>query len=165
MPLDRCFDVIACHFFPCRMFQGNLRVHLNGRLVLMTLQPQHRTHTTQMYKTPHQLHHPLLVPIVLRLLLTLVSNLVSILFYLLGSLEYETWTCYLFILIQCIVGLPHWDSILCMPSIKIYDYKLPYLLSNKILADDRNQKMELIEVDKKNQRTRLCIFWNFPGKQ
>lgn len=65
-------------FSPFRMFQGNLKVHLNERLVSMTFQVPHRTHTIPISKTPHQLHHPLIVQRVLRLLLTLVSNLLSI---------------------------------------------------------------------------------------
>lgn len=76
MPLDRCIDVSACHFCSFRMFQGNLRVHSNGRLVLMTLQTHYKAHTLPMCATPRQLHQPLKLPIILRLLLTLVSYLV-----------------------------------------------------------------------------------------
>ncbi|KAJ1391018.1 sec-independent protein translocase [Sesbania bispinosa] len=51
MPLNRCFDVITCHFVPFRMFQGNLRVHLNGRLVSMTFQVQHKTYNSNFQNT------------------------------------------------------------------------------------------------------------------
>jgi hypothetical protein len=79
------FDLTTCHFCSFRMFQGNLRAHLNGRLVLMTFQTHYRTHTLPMYETPRQLHLPLKLPIILRPLLTLVSYLVYILFYFILS--------------------------------------------------------------------------------
>jgi len=85
MPLDRFFDLATCHVCSFRTFQENLRVPLNGRLVLMTFQTQLRTHTLPMFATPHQLHHPPIVPMVLRLLLTLVSYPASILFLFAGQ--------------------------------------------------------------------------------